>query len=212
MKSCLKQNSWRRIPAVLLWFAAGLIFLAVDESFQPYLTAFGRNPSVKKVALVWQELGATAGIVLFVVAGLLLMIRDRGATLARFVASISLAGVAVQLLKHLFGRVRPALSQDTTHFYGPFGVLHDGPWTRFDSMPSGHTATAFAMAVALGLRWPRTSPLWFLLATGVGISRTLVDSHFPSDVVFGALLGSLASCMVEYWMARRMPASHQAAS
>lgn len=65
-----------------------------------------------------------------------------------------------------------------------------------DSMPSGHTAAAFAMATALAWRWPKARCLWYLLAGGVGIARMLVDRHFLSDVILGALLGVVASTLV----------------
>jgi membrane-associated phospholipid phosphatase len=68
------------------------------------------------------------------------------------------------------------------------------------SFPSGHTASAFAVAVALfriqRARRPGSSaPYWLLagagsVATLVGVTRVLAGDHFPSDVLAGAVLGS----------------------
>ncbi|HYZ73071.1 MAG TPA: phosphatase PAP2 family protein, partial [Chthoniobacterales bacterium] len=58
------------------------------------------------------------------------------------------------------------------------------------SFPSGHTITAFAVAVSLSAFYPSlTAPLLFC-AVSIAISRILLGMHFLSDVVVGAILGS----------------------
>jgi undecaprenyl-diphosphatase len=63
-------------------------------------------------------------------------------------------------------------------------------------MPSGHTTAAFAMAVLLACRWPRFTAAWFIIAAGVGVSRSLLDRHFPSDVVVGSCPGTFTSMVL----------------
>lgn len=58
-------------------------------------------------------------------------------------------------------------------FYGPFAWFRISHGVRIDSMPSGHTAAAFAMATVLSLRWPRAQIVWYSLAVGVGACRIL---------------------------------------
>ena len=62
-------------------------------------------------------------------------------------------------------------------------------------MPSGHTVTAFAAAVTLGWMAPRLRWSLLGLALLVGISRVVISSHYPSDVIAGAGLG-VASAIV----------------
>ncbi len=81
----------------------------------------------------------------------------------------------------------------------PSGVLAEGSFFRFgdmllsNSMPSGHTLTAFAVATAIffcakqALRTPLL--LLFLLAILVGISRSALGVHWLSDVLVAAGLG-----------------------
>lgn len=59
------------------------------------------------------------------------------------------------------------------------------------SFPSGHTAASFALATVLGGFWPSWAGLWLAAAFLVGVSRTYLGHHYPSDVLVGALLGVL---------------------
>lgn len=74
-----------------------------------------------------------------------------------------------------------------------------GSW----SFPSGHTASSFASAWLLSRIWPRQSPLFFALASTVGLSRIYVGAHYPGDVASGATLG-MALCEVIRRLARRL--------
>ncbi len=96
------------------------------------------------------------------------------------------ANLVVEGLKRAVGRVRP-----------------DGDRKRSNSsFPSGHAATAFALAWVLTRRWRRLGPAFFLLALLVSYSRLYLNRHFLSDVVAGAVIGLLVAWLV----ARRWPA------
>ena len=58
------------------------------------------------------------------------------------------------------------------------------------SFPSGHTMTAFSIAlvVAFSIRASK-GPLYFL-AISIAVSRVVLGMHFLSDVLAGAVLGS----------------------
>lgn len=178
---------------------AGLALVALDERIQPHLRELGLGATCNSVAQIWQDAGATPGIVLFLGTGLVTAIRDGGQTFVRFAACVGGAGGTVQIVKHLVGRARPDWVQGATRFFGPFGIWNNGPSMPIDSMPSGHTAAAFAMAVALSWRWPRATAIWFATAAGVGVSRVLLDRHFLSDVVLGALLGTAVAVAALKW-------------
>jgi membrane-associated phospholipid phosphatase len=61
---------------------------------------------------------------------------------------------------------------------------------RSRSLPSGHSASAFAFATGVGRTMPRTGAALRLLAAAVAYSRVHTGVHFPGDVVTGALLGA----------------------
>lgn len=97
-----------------------------------------------------------------------------------------LAAGAAQLLKVTFNRSRPSEDQGPYAFYQ--GTVFN---TAFRSMPSGHTAVAFAFARIIH---HNTSSRWIsysahALALGTAWSRMYDNRHWASDVLVGAALG-----------------------
>jgi undecaprenyl-diphosphatase len=58
------------------------------------------------------------------------------------------------------------------------------------SFPSGHSITAFAVTVPLGLFYPSLLTVLLFCAFSVAISRIVLGMHFLSDVVAGCLIGA----------------------
>ena len=109
--------------------------------------------------------------------------------------------VIIQVLKRIFfdDMVRPKLLLEN------FNNLHHVPGVEinsFGSFPSGHTATAFTVAVLLSIMSGNRyiTVLLMILAIGVGISRIYLLQHFFIDVYFGALIGFLNGMVVWIWM------------
>ena len=63
------------------------------------------------------------------------------------------------------------------------------PPDRF-SFPSGHSLTAFAVAIALGWFYPALFLVLLFCAISVSASRILLGLHFLTDVLAGALAGT----------------------
>ncbi len=59
------------------------------------------------------------------------------------------------------------------------------------SFPSGHSTTAFAVALSLGSFYPEIMPVLLALAANVAISRVVVGMHFMTDVLVGSGMGAL---------------------
>jgi undecaprenyl-diphosphatase len=95
----------------------------------------------------------------------------------------ALVGVAVfKLLKALSHRQRPC--QYEPHCWSK--VL---PPDKF-SFPSGHTMTAFSIALVVSYFYPSLEGAMYFLAISIGVSRIVLGMHFLSDVLAGAVLGS----------------------
>jgi undecaprenyl-diphosphatase len=58
------------------------------------------------------------------------------------------------------------------------------------SFPSGHSITAFAVAVPLGLFYPSLLAALLFCAFSIAVSRIVLGMHFLSDVIAGSVLGT----------------------
>lgn len=58
------------------------------------------------------------------------------------------------------------------------------------SFPSGHTITAFAITVPLGIFYPALMPILMFVAVSIAVSRIVLGMHFLSDVIAGGLIGA----------------------
>jgi membrane-associated phospholipid phosphatase len=67
---------------------------------------------------------------------------------------------------------------------------------RSRSLPSGHTAAAFAFATGVGAVLPWEGAALHILATAVGYSRVHTGVHYPGDVIAGGLTGTVISYLV----------------
>lgn len=59
------------------------------------------------------------------------------------------------------------------------------------SFPSGHSITAFGVAVTVGLFYPQLMGVLLLIAASIALSRIILGMHFLSDVLVGSLMGSI---------------------
>ena len=70
------------------------------------------------------------------------------------------------------------------------------PMPTSTSFPSGHAASAFAFAYAVGRHLPGLAVPVRLLAAGVAYSRVHTGVHYPGDVVVGSVTGAGTAAMV----------------
>jgi membrane-associated phospholipid phosphatase len=99
-------------------------------------------------------------------------------------------GLETQYLKHSFNYNRPLIAikeVNKIHIESWWPVLH------YNSFPSGHTTSAFALLVFLTVFvFPKNNKivsLLFALALLVGISRLYLAAHFFKDIYLGSIVG-----------------------
>ncbi|WP_375450391.1 phosphatase PAP2 family protein [uncultured Devosia sp.] len=113
--------------------------------------------------------------------------------------SVAGGGTTALLLKYAIGRARPeALGAEGYLQFRPFSMDSD-----FSAFPSGHSATAGAMAVSLALVFPRLRPIIMPAGVLICVSRQLVGAHWSSDTVMGWGLGVAFTFWVAHVFARR---------
>jgi undecaprenyl-diphosphatase len=135
----------------------------------------------------WMLLATRAGNGwLWVAVGLAVLLSSDPLRFRAFEAAACAVGVGCALflkVKRMFCRTRPCDIQP--HCWAKI-VTPD----KF-SFPSGHSTTAFAVALSLGSFYPEVMPLLLVLAVNVAVSRVIVGMHFLSDVLVGSGMGAL---------------------
>jgi undecaprenyl-diphosphatase len=126
--------------------------------------------------------------VLVVIVGLVFLIpwrtrraeRRAGAVLATAAGGLGL--LLNQPIAHAVNRTRPYVAHPA-HSHLLISSSHD------PSFPSDHATGAFALAVGVWLYDRIAGTLLLILASILAFSRVYVGTHYPGDVVGGALIG-----------------------
>ncbi|GJE34218.1 phosphatase PAP2 family protein [Methylobacterium oxalidis] len=155
--------------------------------------ARGKDAPLVRALGTFSEIGSQQAL-LAIAAGALAYGRlagNRGAarTGARMLAAHLAASLAKSTIKRLTHRTRPDLLIDDGIYERGWLGPNAGSWQSF---PSGHVAVTVAVARALARahpewRGPAAAGTAFIVAMQV-----LRGSHFPADVVAGAVVGALS--------------------
>lgn len=138
------------------------------------------------VVVFLTHLGDGGRIWIFCALLLLVMKRTRRTGAALTLSMVCNLLVTNVVLKNLFARIRP---------YEAVEGLRRVIEAQSDfSFPSGHTACSFAAAVVLFCMCPRKIGIpAMVLAVLISLSRLYVGVHFPTDILGGAIVGTLCA-------------------
>ena len=130
--------------------------------------------------------------ILVVLGWILLMIR--GGKTGRTVGILLIATILVSdqlsssVIKHWFTRLRPCFALPDVRL-----LVHCGSGYSF---PSSHAVNNFAGATILSYYYPKQKWGWIVFASLVAFSRPYVGVHYPSDIIGGALIGTVCGLLV----------------
>ena len=169
---------------------------SIDNTILLFIQDYLRCGFTNAIMIFFSTIG-TAGLI-WITAGVAMAItkkyRRTGILLLICLAATWLLNDLV--VKNLIQRPRPYLALSELKVLVPLR-------TDF-SFPSGHTSTSFACAFVVtrvnGRRW-----VWaYLVAAMIALSRLFVGIHYPSDVLAGAVFGTLSAAVVSV-LALRLP-------
>jgi membrane-associated phospholipid phosphatase len=158
---------------------------SADEWLLRAMRTHGHSPAAERAVAGFSRLGEHAALWLALgLGGLARAGPDRRAGWRRATAVVAGTYVLNTTLKLIVRRRRPEL---------PGLPPLAGTPTRL-SFPSAHASTSFAGACAYTRLGAPAVPL-YALATGLSLSRLYLGLHYPSDILGGATLGTLAAAV-----------------
>ena len=164
----------------------------------PFITLFGNG-----------------GIFFIAVAVVCLLFKKGRRTGATMLVALLLGLLVTNLaLKNGIARPRPYADELST-FFTYWQAIGHGLENEIYSFPSGHATASFAAMTAVFLCGNKKySFLAYVLALLIGFSRIYIQVHYASDIVGGALVGTLcgigAWLLIRFWF-KKMAASDKPA-
>jgi membrane-associated phospholipid phosphatase len=138
-------------------------------------------PALERAAVLYTTTGEFGAIwIAGALAGAALDRERRGAWLVA-AALVPTALCTNAVVKRIVRRERPRLR----------GLPPVGRAPSTPSFPSGHAATSFAAAAAMGAVMPAARPPLAAAAALMALTRPYLGVHYPSDVLAGAVLGGM---------------------
>lgn len=145
------------------------------------------------------RLAAAANKYSLVLFGLILVwyfFKNRRAFWTAFWSAFLARGVFTILIRYFFPRTRPFVLLENVNRLVP-----QDP--KEASLPSGHTATFFAIALAVYLYDKRAGSVLFILALLLSVNRIFVGVHYPLDIVAGIIVAAVSVWIVRKFMVKK---------
>jgi membrane-associated phospholipid phosphatase len=125
----------------------------------------------------------------------------------RMLAAHLVATAVKTAIKHSVDRARPEKAIDDGDATFEPGESRDHDMTSF---PSGHTAGAVAVAIAMSRDVDGAAAPAALIATGIAAAQPVTGSHYLTDLVAGAAVGWISEALVSAVFDRVAPRAEAA--
>ncbi len=159
-----------------------------------YLINGINNPVLNNILPVIASYGSNSLIILLILTYIFGGNYGRKVTILGVLALILAAIIAI-VLKYIFVEPGPSITLANVNLLIP-------DMASVPTFPSGQTASAFAVATLIGLKYRLKSKgswvTYFLLiyASLIGFSLVYVGVHYPFDVICGSIIGIISALVV----------------
>ncbi len=194
------RNPTYLISSVVAAGLAGLAGWYGDPKIAVFLSFDTLPGDLRRIVHLSEIFGHGYGVALMVLATWILAPHVRR-SFPRFLAIAIIPGAIAQLTKLFVIRNRPAaFLNDQTATSADLALRWaDQTWNveyLTQSFPSGHTASAFGVALGLAWLFPRGRFFFLFLASMAGFQRVADNAHWPSDVLAGAAISFLCAFLI----------------
>jgi membrane-associated phospholipid phosphatase len=155
----------------------------LDEELYLAVNGLGPGPDVLWWLLDPHTRNYLVLLAVAVAAGALARPRRPVGALARVLSSALVSWGLLEAVYAVYDRPRPE------EVLGAEATLNGHSWAALNSFPSGHMAITAALAVSIGLAFPRLRHALWAYVAAVAVTRVFFGAHFPLDVVAGTALG-----------------------
>ena len=183
-----KPSYWRRLVTRLDDFALWLVNkdeLGLEVVSESWVTKKFSRYLIAATYFGDGYLWGLAGLALILYGG------SRGHGYVLIGLAISIVNIAIfRLVKTLMERPRPVTLRSRPLKYR---LIDDF------AFPSGHATVAFGIAYLLASAYPGLWWAWtgaYLASFIISLSRIFVREHYPSDVIGGAIIGTIVSALL----------------
>lgn len=186
------------------WFVLGIAVLGglaflIDLPVSRWMHTRQALKELHQPLQVAEALGDGWGVAVVLITMYLVCV-NRRRELPRVLFTVLASGLVSNIIKLCVARLRPRSYEgtglldvpsvfDTFHGWLPFLQAKAMVGSRYQSFPSGHTATGFALAIALTRMFPRAGWWFATLAVAIALQRVETGAHYVTDTCFGAVIG-----------------------
>ena len=168
-------------------------FKIIDNMGLKYISEKCKNRTFDRIMPIITTMGNLGIIWLIISILMLLKVEDRIIGISVILALILTTIIGEGIIKHIVKRNRPFQNYEDE-------LLINKPITY--SFPSGHTASSFAaLAVFLQMNG-KLGLIMSPVATLIAFSRIYLKVHYPTDVIFGIVLGITCGVSVVSFLGR----------
>jgi membrane-associated phospholipid phosphatase len=202
--TCSSQATCGHVRVEIGWMLAiafavlGVISSFWDLEISRLATSIKIPGDLRKGIHLSEAFAHFSGVVAILGTLLLVDLKNRS-RLIQACLLVTTSGIVSNAAKYIIPRYRPHSLEEASipiqSSLDTWGVPWSGSWFEeaVRSFPSGHSATAVALAIALSVIYPRGRWVFVIVAFMACLQRLVSGAHFLSDIMAGSGIAVLVS-------------------